>query len=91
MPYSSRRPAGDGVQPDVGDLVLVVVPSERAVVALLQLRRELLVLRGQVLLEHVGRLDDVVVDAHQDQVVHVHRLLPRVRSRRRRRTIVEDA
>jgi hypothetical protein len=23
-------------------------------------------------LEHVGRLDDVVVDAHQDHLVHAH-------------------
>ena len=38
---------------------------------------ELLVLGGQVLLEHVRRLDDVVVDAHQDQVVHVHARSPR--------------
>ena len=66
------RPACDGVQPDVGDLVLVVVPGQRAVLPLLELRGELLVLGGQVPLEHVRGLDDVVVDAHQDQVVLVH-------------------
>ena len=73
MPYSSFGPPRHGVQPDVGDLVLVVVPGEGAVVALLQLRCELLVLGRQVRLEHVRRLDDVVVDAHQDQVVRLHR------------------
>src|SRR5262249_47334353 len=30
------------------------------------------VLRGHVVEEHVGRFDDVVVDAHQDQVVGFH-------------------
>ena len=31
---------------------------------------------GDVAVEHVGRFDDVVVDAHQDQVVDVHGGLP---------------
>ncbi len=64
---------GHRVQPDVGDDVVVVVPGEGAVFPLLQLRSELLVLRRQVLLEDVWRLDDVIVDAHQDQFVLVHR------------------
>ena len=29
-------------------------------------------LSGHVVVEHVGRLDHVVVDAHQDHVVHLH-------------------
>ena len=33
-------------------------------------------LLGQVVVEERGRLDHVVVDAHQDQVVHLHRAPP---------------
>ncbi len=38
----------------------------------ISLRRDVRVLRGQVALEHVGRFHDVVVDAHDDQVVKLH-------------------
>ena len=41
-----------------------------------QLRRDVLVLRGQVGVEQVGRLDHVVVHAHDDHVVELHRDLP---------------
>ena len=34
--------------------------------------RAIAVLSGNVLIEEVGRLDDVIVDAHQDHVVHLH-------------------
>ena len=63
------RLAGDGVQPDVGDLVALVEPHVGAVVLVHELRRELLPLVGKVVVEERGRLDDVVVDADQDQVL----------------------
>ena len=33
-------------------------------------------LRGEVVVEERGRLDHVVVDAHQDEVFHPHRISP---------------
>jgi len=61
---------------DVGDLVPLVDPHVGAVVLAHRLGRELHPLVGEVALEQVGRLDDVVVDAHQDQVVCSHRNPP---------------
>ena len=76
MPYSSLRAAGDGVERDVADLLALVQPRVRAVVAGDELRREVDVLRRQPAVEQVGRLDHVVVDAHQHHVVEVHHCLP---------------
>jgi len=42
-------------------------------VALLDSRCTVLVLGGNVALEHVGRLDDMVIDTDQDGVFDVHR------------------
>jgi hypothetical protein len=57
------------VEADVRDLVPLVDPHVGAVVLVHELRRELLPLLGKVVVEERGRLDDVVVDADQDQVI----------------------
>ena len=73
------RPAGDRVEADVRDVEVEELPHVGAVGAVLDARRDVLVLRGQVVLEHVGRLDDVVVDADEDHVFDAHaRQLTRV-------------
>ena len=66
------RAAGDGVEADVGQLGAVVGPHVDAVVALDQLRRLVPVLGRQVRVPHAARLDDVVVDRDQDEVVQLH-------------------
>ena len=63
------RPPGDGVEPDVGDLAALVDPDVDAVVLVHALGRELLPLLGKVVVEQGRGLDDVVVDAHQDQIL----------------------
>ena len=79
-PVLLGRPAGDGVEPDVRDVEVEELPRVGAVGAVLDPRRDVLVLRGQVVLEHVGRLDHVVVDAHEDEIFEVHG--PSIRVRR---------
>ena len=66
------RPARHRVEPDVGDVDVEELPRVGAVGAVLDPGRDVLVLRGEVLLEHVGRLDDVIVDADQDEVFGAH-------------------
>ena len=66
------RPAGDGVQPDVGQLLALVEPDVVARRVLDGLGRQVLVPLGQVLVEHARWLDHVVVHADQDQVLDVH-------------------
>ena len=66
------RPAGDRVEPDVRDVEVEELPHVGAVGHVLDARRDVLVLRGQVVLEHVGRFDHVVVDADQDHVLDAH-------------------
>ena len=72
MPYSSGGRPVTALSPTFGMSKSrnfhASVPSAHV----LDPRRDVLVLRGQVVLEHVGRLDDVVVDADQDHVVHAH-------------------
>ena len=70
------RLAGHGVEPDVRELLALVEPDVVAAVGLDDLRRQVLVLGGQVAVEHVGRLDHVVVDRHQDHVLDLHRETP---------------
>jgi hypothetical protein len=65
-------PAGHGVEPDVGDHGPVEGPHVGPVGLLDDLRGQVGEPRRQPPLEQVGRLDQVVVDAHQDQVVGVH-------------------
>ena len=66
------RAAGDRVEPDVRDVEVEELPDVGAVVLVHDVRRDVLVLRREVVLEQVGRLDDVVVDADEDQVVEAH-------------------
>ena len=68
--------AGDGVQPDVRDLGILVDPYVGAVVAVHELRRELLPLLGQVCVEQRRRLDHVVVDADEDEVFGSRHAVP---------------
>src|SRR5581483_1604797 len=63
---------GDGVQGHVADRLAVVQPGVGAVVAGDELRGHVGVLGGEAPLEHVRRLDRVVVHAHEDQAVDVH-------------------
>jgi hypothetical protein len=68
------RTSGNGIQPDVGELATVVDPD---VVADLGAHDPWDVVAtakgcGEVLLEHVGRFHDMVVDTHQDQVIDMH-------------------
>jgi hypothetical protein len=72
------RPARDRVQPDVRDLAAFVRPDVAAVVLPDDARRDVDVLGREAALEHVGRLDGMVVHAHQDHVVETH-ALPLVR------------
>ena len=66
------RPRHDGVQADDTGLVAAVHPAVDAVVVLHDPRRVVDVLGREAAVEHVGRLDDVVVDAHQDKIVNIH-------------------
>ena len=65
-------PAGDRVERDVGNDGVAELPGIRAVGIVHEPRRLVLVLLREVVLEHVRRLDDVVIDADQDHVVLVH-------------------
>ncbi len=66
------RPRHHGVQPADALRPALIHPLVDALVVGDDDRRLLLVLGRHVVEEHVGRLDDVVVDAHQDQVVGLH-------------------
>jgi hypothetical protein len=63
---------GDGVEADVGDDGAVEGPDVVTRLGLDDLRGLIGELRRQPTLEQTGRLDEVVVDAHQDHVVGVH-------------------
>ena len=71
------RTAGDRVEPDVGDLGALERPHVGVHLVFVDHPRcELEVGLRHVPLEEVGRLDDVVVDADEDEVVHVHDWAP---------------
>jgi hypothetical protein len=72
------RPTGHRVEPDVRQFHALERPHVDAGVLAHELRRRVLVLRREVPLEDVGRFDDVVVDAHQDQVLDTHGRFPLV-------------
>src|SRR4051812_30235549 len=65
-------PYGHGVETDVRDHRAVEGPHVGAVVAALDSRCHVGVLRGKAALEHVGRLDEVVVDRDENEVVSAH-------------------
>ena len=72
-PYSSGGRPGDRVEPDVGDLRALERPHVGVHLVFVDHARGVLeVGLRHVPLEEVGRLDDVVVDADEDEVVHVH-------------------
>ena len=67
------RTAGDRVEPDVGDGGALELPHVGVhLVDVDHAGRALEVGLRHVALPHVGRLDDVVVDADEDEVVQVH-------------------
>src|SRR5207248_6617043 len=66
------RATGDGVEPDVLRPLPLEEPVLAAVVVGEHLRGAVPVLRRDVPLEHVRRLDDVVVDTDEDEVFDVH-------------------
>ena len=67
-----RRPRHHGVEAADALRPALIEPLVDALVVGDDDRRLGLVLGGHVIEEHVGRLDDVVVDAHQNQVVDIH-------------------
>ena len=70
------RPTGHGVERDVAELGPLVEPRARPVGPGHELRCQVDVLRREPALEHVGRLDQVVVHADQDQVIYIHQKPP---------------
>ena len=72
QPVLLLRPPRHGVQRDVGDHHVTELPGVAAVRVVHQPRGVVDVFLGQVILEHVRRFDDVVVDADQDHVLFVH-------------------
>ena len=66
-------PGHHGVEPADALRLALIDPLVDALVVGDHDRRLVPVLGRHVTEEHVGRLDDVVVDAHQDQVVGLHR------------------
>ena len=66
------RAPGDRVEPDVGRALALELPDVTAAVGLDDVRDAVRVLRRPVLGEHAAGLDDVVVDADQDEVLGVH-------------------
>ncbi len=71
MPPLVLRATDDRVQPEVGAAPTVELPRI-GVADLDDVRRLVLQPGGHPPFEHVGRLDDVIVDRHQDEVVHLH-------------------
>jgi len=67
-----ERAADDGVQAHRRPLLALVFPVVGAGRGLLQLGRGGQRIARQVLVEHVGGFADVVIDADDDQVVHLH-------------------
>ena len=67
-----RHASHDGVQTDVGQLLAVEVPYVATAGQADDLGCLVLVLRRQVLFEHIGRFDHVVVHAHHDHVFELH-------------------
>jgi hypothetical protein len=71
-PVFLGRAPHHGVQADVRDLGALEDPDVGAVLLAHHARRARLPLRREVLLEHAGRLDHVVVDADQDESFGLH-------------------
>ncbi len=66
-------PAHHGVEAHVGDHVALEGPDVDAVVVVDDPRGAVLPLGRDPAVEHVGGLDDVVVDAHEDEIFGLHR------------------
>lgn len=75
QPYSFH-PADDGVQPDRAGALALVQPEIRAVRILAQFRLDRLVLHRKMLVVHGGRLDDMVVDADDNEILNLHGIDP---------------
>ena len=73
---AGMRATGDRVEPNVRDVEIEELPRVGAVGAVLDPGRDVAVLRGEVVLEHVGRFHDVVIDADQNHVIDIHPRLP---------------
>ena len=73
--YSSGGQPATAFEPDVGRALALELPDVTAAVGLDDARDAVGVLRRPMLREHAAGLDDVVVDADQDEVLGVHGLL----------------
>ncbi len=71
-----RWPADDRVQAEIRDDAAFVDPGIVAVLHRVHPGGHVLVLGRQMLGEEVGRLDDMVIDAHENQVVKIHPGVP---------------
>ena len=69
-------PTHHGVEADVGDEVALERPHVGAVGVVDDLGGAVLPLGRHPALEHVGGLDDMVVDAHEDEIFGLHRAPP---------------
>jgi hypothetical protein len=66
------RPPRHRVQRRVGDHGVAELPHVSAVIAVHQPRRVAGVPRRQMINEHVGRLDNVIVHTDQNQIIALH-------------------
>ncbi len=67
-----RRPSRHRVEPHIRDVEVEELPAVGAVGHVLDPGRDVVVLRGQMVLEQIRRLDHVIIDAHKNHVVHTH-------------------
>ena len=71
-PYSSGTRPATALRPTFGSAAPWNIQTSRPSSCVSTLGADLGGLLRQAPLEEVGRLDDVVVDAHQDQIVDLH-------------------
>ncbi len=71
-PVFLARPADHGVQARARRPATFEYPVIGALLVVLDVGGQVLVLRAEVRVPHRGRFDDVIVDAHDDHVFHLH-------------------
>ena len=76
MPYSSGGRPATALSPMFGISLPSYTQTSLPSSWRIDVRRDVAPARREMALEHVRRLDDVVVDAHQDHLVHLHPVTP---------------